>query len=631
MKRVNCVNWLFVLLSCLLMAVTGCSSDGGGSGGDGDATGDQSPALISIGVSSAQVKSDNSESISVTASVLDDKNVAVSGVTVSFSASGGVLADGSAVTDENGLATVAFSSGLNDKSNRQVTIEAATASLSPVQVPVQITGSTINLTSLDTQTLDDSGANLDRLIIQVTDAGGVPIFNTPVSLSISGSSTGRVNLPASSEATDVNGEVALNITGSVSGNVTLDVTAAGATASIDYIVQVSGSVFGIVSPTEDPTGSATTEQVIVSVDSPSPGPGNMVVFSTTLGVFSSGGASGRVLNVPVTNGRAQAALTSSEAGIATIQVNDFNDTTVKDSMTVAFYAPASQASQVTLQISNSVVATSIDDVKNTVNLYASVLNQADQVVGGAPVLFTLSNTTGGGEFISPAIAYTDSSGVATSIFTSGSLGSDAAGVLVTATVMGGVGTPTDSVSVVIGGTASSIGIGLSTKIAATADDTAYEYAVSVIVADANGNPVPNAQVSLKLWPRRYRQGQSVTDRGSCTSLIYDNEDQNRNLRLDPGEDLNSDGMMTPIPSAAGTIPATVTVDEFGVGTFKVTFLKTYSTYIEAELTASTIVGGSEYSSQLVWWHSYAENDEPYLDPSPFNDDAWSNHVLWNCR
>jgi len=74
-----------------------------------------------------------------------------------------------------------------------------------------------------------------------------------------------------------------------------------------------------------------------------------------------------------------------------------------------------------------VVAPSIGEAENNVTLKATVKTADDQIVGGAPVLFAIERTTGGGETVSPVIVYTDNLGVATSTFTSGALGSDSAG------------------------------------------------------------------------------------------------------------------------------------------------------------------------------------------------------------
>jgi hypothetical protein len=616
----RCYRLFFLLVIAVSLGATmlGCSSDSSGSSSGTTTPTQQKPAQLAIGVSSTSVKSDNSDSIIVSASVLDEKNVAIKGVTVSYSATGGALSSGSVETDVDGLAKVNFSAGLNDKSNRKAIIRAAVSGLSTVEVPVQIIGTAITLTSAETTTLTIGGNNTDQLHIFVKDAAGVAVFNTSVSISVSDASTGNVTLSASTGKTDVNGELVIGITGLTPGKATVDIVAAGALAAQDYLIQSAVNAFAIISPAEDPASLSTDRALSIVVDAPNPGISNTVVLATTLGTLTSGGISGSALNVPVIGGKASASFSSTEAGIATIQVSNFDDPSVTDSLTVAVFAPASQAGKIALQASNSVVATSSTSIKNSVNLYAYVVNSADQVVGGAPVLFTLVNATGGGETISPAIAYTNESGVATSVFSSGSLSSDAEGVRVTASVMGAATEISSSIAIVIGGTAGSVVIGSATKAEAVNNDTAYKLALSVVVSDSNGNPVPGAKVSLNLWPRRYRQANAVSEPLDPLKIFF-NEDANKNLRLDPGEDNNNDGQMTPLPAVAGTIPATITVDETGVGTFFITYLKDYASYVEVELTATTIVLGSSYSSTFKWWLEYLVEDEEFLGPSPFNE------------
>lgn len=609
-------RWIAVLFIIMALLIAGCSSDSSSSSGDtGTSTEPDEPtaAQLAVGVSSASVNSDNSEAITVTASVLDEDSVALEGVTVSFSANGGVLSLGEAVTGTNGLATVGFSSGLNDKSNRQVTITASVNGLPDAQVPVLITGTTVQLSSLDSTSLV-VGGNEDQVRILLTDAGGVPIFNEEATFSVGEESTGTVDVQSDSLTTDVNGELVVNVSGTSAGKATLEVAVAGALASLEYVVQ-AGDALGISSPEEDPVSLSTAQSLSIVVDNPAPGPSNMVIFATTVGTLTSGETSGSVINVPVVDGQATAVLTSTEAGIATVQVSDFNDLSIIDSMKVAIFAPSSEASQINIQANNTNVAPSSAEISNSVTIFASVTNEADQVVGEAPVLFTISGATGGGESISPAIVYTDSSGVATTTFTSGSLSSDAEGVTVTATVLASAPAISDEISIIIGGTAGSVVVGDATEIMTSADETAYQLPMSVLVSDSNGNPVPGAQVSLSLWPRFYGIGAFVGDQDM---IWLQNEDVNRNLYLDPGEDFNGDDELTPPLPSAGSIPTVVTTDEFGVGTFQLTYLKTYAGYISYELTASTLVLGSETSSTFNQVLRWAVSDEPYLGDSPFN-------------
>jgi len=408
-----------------------------------------------------------------------------------------------------------------------------------------------------------------------------------------------------------------------------------------------------------------------------------VIFSTSMGVWD-GGTSAVTTKAPA-SGYAWSVLASSDAGAATVQVNDKDDTAVSDRRTVAFSAPSGDAARVTLQASTYVVARSSTTTKNTAALTALVRSAAGQVVGSAPVVFSIQNSTGGGETVSPVLVLTDSSGVATATFTSGSLSTGAEGVEITAKVLdegqtvdnatiafhnldpdtitrsdGGsfvsdgfesgeqirvVGstindgyyflssvapTPntltlnnaevlnneaagasvtitaaTSSINIVIGGSAGSVVIGRGSE-PVEIDDATYKLAMSVLVADSNGNPVSGAVVSLSTWPAQYSSGVwydrnvygTVPDFDTYFTRTSTNEDINENTILDPGEDANGDGELTPRNSAGGNVPTTVTTDANGVAAFDLVYLKNSAKWIYDRIRASTEVLGTEITSSL---------------------------------
>jgi hypothetical protein len=159
-----------------------------------------------------------------------------------------------------------------------------------------------------------------------------------------------------------------------------------------------------------------------------------VVFATTIGGWD--GTVSPIVTKAVTSGYVWAVLNATEAGAATVQAYDADDLSNTDKTTVAFSAPSADAHQITLQSSTSIVAPSIGDATNTATLTATVRSDTGQVVGGAVVAFSIVNATGGGETVSPVVVVTDSSGVAHTTFTSGSLSTGAEGVTVNARVVG---------------------------------------------------------------------------------------------------------------------------------------------------------------------------------------------------
>jgi len=591
-------------------------------------------ANISLKASSGTVRSDNSDNTTITATVLDANNAALKETTVSFKASDGTLSAPSVVTDENGEAIVLFSAGNMDNSNRTSTITATAGSVSR-QILIQVTGTTLTL-STDYITLEiepptagfGAGKDTATLIIAAKDAGKKPIYNALITIEVDPSSTGNVLLSPTGGYTDSKGELAVQVRGQAQGNVIVKAQGLGATATQAYTVGISGEIFSITSPEQDPYNLQKGTNLTVVVRAPTQ---TQVIFATTCGAWD-GGAS-PVVTKSVANKEASAVLRSDDACVATVQVYDAANPSTSDSIKVNIYLPVDAASQIYLQAGAYVVARSIGGVSNTVALEALVRDDSFQIVPNVPVSFSIADSTGGGEYVSPPLAYTlEGTGKAEATFTSGSMSSGAQGVRVNASVVGKPAV-TDSVNIVIGGTAASVVVGQSTSIESINGDTSYKLPMTAQVVDSNGNPVANARISLQLWPKYYRTGIWVPQTIGNTNCLpdvtneYPNEDDTfpgtafyRNLILDPGEDRNGDGQLTPSSSAAGSLPAEVVADSTGVASFSMIYPKSSAVWIVAELTASTLVVGSETRSKtefvLPFLHSDA--DSCSLPDSPYN-------------
>ncbi len=649
-------------------------------------------ASIKLTTDPISVKSDNSDSSIIIANVLDASNAVVEGITVVFSAGGGQISASSADTDANGKAQITFSSGTLDPSNQVVTITGTVSGLSS-QVPIQITGSTLTL-STDNSNITNDGSTTATLTITAKDAGGKPVYDIPVTLSVSG--TGGANLSTYSGNTDSSGELQITVTGTGPGSLTVTAESLGTKGAQAYTVSSVGALFGITSPTIDPCLLSTNASLLIIVNAPALA---KVKFATTLGSLTEGGETGQVIEVAVAGGTASAMFRSSQAGLATIQVFDPDNSSTSDTLEVAITAPFEDASRITLQSSTYVVVPSSGGISNTATLTATVRTSDLQVVGGAPVAFSIEKPTGGGETVSPVVVYTDESGVATTTFTSGSLPSIEP-VIVSARVVGeGTTGPltnllfnnldTDTITrstgsftddgfedgeqirvqgsesndgiyiietvaadtitlvagetlatetagatvtitavavaldpgITIGETAGSVVIGMGTKITVLSP-TAYALPMSVLVADSNGNSIAGAVVSLSAWPAQYSSGAWYDDTEKFVPYIsgtFENEDLNENTFLDPGEDENGDGLLTPHNSAAGTLPATVTTDENGVANFDLVYLKAHANWIVDRIRASTVVLGTETTASTSFRLLYAksEGDAGDLNDSPY--------------
>ncbi|MDD5604241.1 MAG: Ig-like domain-containing protein, partial [Eubacteriales bacterium] len=579
------------------------------------------PATLSLQSSKTTVASNGSDNATITAVVLAKSNAVIKDVTVSFSSftagetpTAGQLSASNAVTDADGKASVTFSSG-PDKANHYVSIGASVFGIEEQRyVNVEITGTTVAL-SADTTNIE-VGASAVPLGITVSDAGGTVVKGAPVTLTVS--PAGRVTLSKQSGNTKDNGRLDVEILGTASGTVTITAQSLGAEASRDFVVGEPGFVFGITSPEEDPASLYTGSFLPIGVNAPDQ---EKVLFVTTVGELTGGGGTGRVITVPVSGGRASAVLSSDTAGVATVWVMDERDSFTSDSLKVDIYPPVSESSQIALQASPTVIETNAGDI-NTSTLVATVKNADDQIIKGAPVVFSMERATGGGEFISPSIAYTNKEGKATATFTSGSLSSDATGVKICASVAGIPAAGSSCASIIIGGTAGAVTITHGTVIESTSNDTTYRLPMSVLVSDSDGNPVKGTAVSLGVWPTRCATGYwEEVEENKCEpryECVLDNEDANRNLILDPGEDGNGDGFLTPPISAAGEIPPYVTTDENGVATFDLVYLKSSAVWVETEVTATTLVLGTETKSTFTFWLPYLKDEACHLPHSPFH-------------
>lgn len=587
------------------------------------------PSQMVISTDSTTILSDNSTVATITVTALDNVNVVVPGATITFASDGGVLSAGSVVTDANGQAIVTLSAG-TDKTNQTILVTASTVGATNVQVPVAVTGTTVSITP-DRSNLNLGGTAVATLVINADDAGGTGIFNTPVTLSINSASTGAADLSVTSGTTNTLGELTLTLTGTSPGSVRVEATALGVTTYYDFTVTSGATSLVILSPasgTTAPIQPAASTPVSVQV----PVGVSSITMVTSLGVWGSSGS-----NVTTWSGvggtTVNDSLSSAVIGTATINVADSSNPSTADSINLVFVDQVVDGtSTVSLQAAPSTVAPSTGSSLNTSLLEAHVLNGANGPIAGARVTFSMSNTTGSGEYIDPPVAYTDAYGVARATFYSGSQSTDSTGLVVTATAWQTanptLAADTSSVSVIVGGTVGSIAIGTSTTISAINDNTAYALPVSVQVTDSGGNAVANTDVTLSIWAQEYALGFFDCNAAEPTVIFEEvlaNEDLDKDLVLDVSEDLSGNGILTPESSAAGSLPTIVTTDENGLATFNLVYLKDYAGYLKVALTATSMVQGTETRATKRFWLGWLKSDASacLLKESPFYS-HWSS-------
>ena len=628
------------LLAAMLAMLDGCSDATTSSSSSTSAAALTIATSLQLSATISSVPSDNTASTTITVTALSAANAALPNIVVTLSTDTGVLSSPTVTTDNTGTATFTFSSGTASLANRTATITATAGATA--QIPIQILGSTLSLFSATGSSVPSDGTAPVTVTFIAKNAQGTPLVGTAYTASWASTNGGVVALSPTSGVTDSNGKFSISVTGSAVGTATINATAAGSTASATITISLAAGTFAISQTTTNPGGTNiitlnpttvpmyTTDTLQVMVAAPLPTAS--VDFITTSGNWNNV-ANQTSLNVAVGNcgaGLACATLYSPPAGTTNVQVQDPANTTLTDSLTVSVTAKTPYA--ITLQASPTLVKKGT----GVASLIATVVDASGAPVGNAPVAFSMSNTTGGGESVSPVLAYTAaiagggvSLGQAVATFTAGSLSSTAAGVQIRATVLGtavateaNLPTPVDvtpsgnDAAVVVGGTAGSIAFGIATKIVELNTST-YQLPMSVLVSDVNGNPVVGQTVTLSAWPIAWATGTQApctVDTDTATTGTFYNEDLNENLIMDASEDGyrkytatgttvgggTIDGSLTPVNSAAGALPSSVVTDVNGVATFNLTYLKTSAIWTWDRIRASAVVQGSEAVSQTIF-------------------------------
>jgi len=612
-------NHIKSLAALTVAAMTFVLASCGGSGATTTTTpisGTSNAAIITLSPSATSVNSDGSNPVTLTATTLSSGNALLSGQTLTISTTAGQVSTSSITTDTNGQASIIFSSGAT-RTNGTATITVATTSgTASASIPIQITGSTLSLTSSATSAATGSPVTIAAV---AKDAGNNVVSGQTLRYSIAASSTGSGTLSATAGTTDFSGATSFTLTGTAGGNVDVLVewlNTAGATTTsktVTVTFAASAGTFSVVTPSFSPypVSIGINQNVVINV----PATVSSIRYASTLGTWV-GGTSVLTVANPGTGTDTRTFVPGNNAGNASVQIDALDATgAVISTANFIFSITANAASAISLQSNVSVVPPSSGTTSSTATFTAKVIDAIGNPVGGAPVQFTLVNSTGTGETLSPVIASTNTTGAlgeAQTTFTAGTSTSQNAAVK--AMVVGTALSATKMI--VVGGTVGSIAIGVSDKQASINSDTSYELPVTVLVSDSNGNAVSGATVSLSLWPVTYYYGYRDIDckavlsglfhSGAATPYSHANEDANRNYLIDAGEDtdspgnLGADGLLTPPQADGGTIPATVTTGADGTATFKYVFLKKYANWLTVRLTASTTALGNPTATSDIY-------------------------------
>ncbi|QEP43157.1 hypothetical protein D5085_08555 [Ectothiorhodospiraceae bacterium BW-2] len=617
-------------------------------------------AELTIATDKVAVLSDGNDRATLTVTAKNSEGAVLPGVIVTFATTGGELSHAQLTTDDSGKAQVTFAANLAEPANQTETITATASGVTGgTSIPIRITGSSVTISS-DRTNLVTGGADTAEIDLLASNGAGTGVFNADIELSLSdpdGDGAGGTlllngnPLDGNTIKSGVDGRATVRVKGINAGVLRLTAKSLGDTKTFDFNVQAAAQALQITAPITEAEKIANLDQsVTVKVSVPTTISGKLV-FVTTHGQWSNGN---KQIEVDIAATEVSAILSSGNAnGVATVSVFAKSNITLKDSVQIKFVnADVAVGSSVTIQATPTTLQPSGGDAQNSARLTGMVRDANGAPIYNALVHFTLENSTGGGEYVEDAYVYSDSSGQVTTNFISGSISSDATGVRIKAALYGTNGeVDSDVVSILINQTAGSVVIGSGNLVATANNDTSYELPMAIMVSDSAGNPVANTTVTLKSWPIFAYTGYRVTLDEICPAVktyAIPNEDSNRNLSLDDGEDksypesslgvdfnfdgdlqdiIGRDGLITPQNSSGGSVPVTVRTDESGVATFTISYLKQYASWIETEIEASVVVQGTENTGRLRMTLPPVAGDTCSLDNSPFNPPSGSGPSL----
>ena len=575
----------------------------------GSTTVREEPASLELYANSIQLASSGSDEVELIALVKNEQSVLMEGIEVSFSAASG---DGVELqltqpeTAADGTARAILTSQ-NNASNRTVTITAGAGGLTQT-VEITIAGTEVTINGASSVILNDS---VDYTI-RVQDSDGTSILNQNVTLSALNGT-----LSSTTVNTGANGQATVSYTASTSGEDTITATALNAETS--FTVQVQQDEFNFVNlPTEEvPLGQTQTITVQWRQDN-APVVGQNVTFSASRGVIA-----GNATVATDANGQASIDISANNAGISSItaSASDGSGNVLVSALTqVEFIATTP----------HTLIADAAPDILGpdgqTSTISAVVRDVDGNLVKNSVVNFSVSDVSTG--FVSPSQATTDSKGIATTVFTSGSVSTQDA-VVITAFVADDPAID-DEVVLTVGARAFDISLGTGNELE-EATSTSYLKRFGVFVSDSAGQPVSGVNLTASVAPVKYVNGGEYRtgfwvfddDASQWVAIVNQNcetEDVNDNGILDTtprDEDTNEDGLLT--PGLIGTIAfangAAVT-DENGYAELEYRYPRSYAIWYDAVISVFGQSTGSEASAKMRYTLSISADDVTDEGASP---------------
>ena len=593
----------------------------------------ETPVRVRVISNESSIETGGNDIARITTLVTDESNRVVTGKSVEFSSTGGVLQNISAVTSAAGQATAELSLA-GDFRNQDIVV-TATVDEQEGSVLLTTSGSALSVAG-PTALVSGNSAELE---ITLTGGNDQPISNEVISIVSSAGNT----LSQDTVTTDASGK-AIIVVGSTAGDDEITVAALDSTVVKTHAIKVAADILSVLNPQD--FGALVVDTLspfqVLWESNGQPVVGGELKFSVTAGELRVPGdatASSSVIATTDVNGVATVEVESNAAGPATIAFSDAADADPFSQFDVEFVAV--DVTNISMEAAPASVATG-----NPSTIYASVTDDFGNPVKDVVVEFSSPNLKGGS--LSPVTAVTDSDGKARITFTAGSIPSEENELVIKATASDRPSV-TSTVNLTVTERQLNVIIGLAGTVSEADTDTRYRKAGLVQVTDGAGRPVPDATINVSMIPTVYRYGTlggvdtdndgeadawaqvdvltyacesedknvnrildtPVSEDTNGNGQLDDGEDTNQNGRLDINEDVNNNGVLD--PSDPGLVDADpvnmptviggqITTDANGVGFFSMAYPQSNALWFDVVISARVQALGvevvSEYEADL---------------------------------
>ncbi|MBU0767446.1 Ig-like domain-containing protein [Patescibacteria group bacterium] len=609
------------------------------------------PTYIDLLVSNPQLNSDGLTPVTLTALVKDEGNRAIGGQNVTFAVDSGILNVVSSVTNGSGQATATLGTGGNQK-NRQITVTAGVGSLTTTQT-VEVAGTTVTITGQTNTVLYNSTTTLT---VYLKDSGGNGIpYQTLTLTSLYGNTLtpATVTTNASGQAATVFTATDTNIPGRTD-TVTATSTAMNATGSFDVAVQndATAKTLTFTAPTSGKEVAINTDETVTVHYEDNTGPlgGKTVNFFSTRGTIASTAVTD---NVVIGSGDATLTIRSKTPGPAVLTASVAGGPTA--TVPIEFVAIDITGGTINLQADPATIGINLSgSTTQRSNIVAVVRDAENNLIRNKTINFNITDPSGGS--LSAGSAVTDSFGSASVQFIAGATSTAKDGVEIRATVAETAITANTKLTVAEKPLFITVGTGNEVR---HIDPNYYQVDFGVLVTDAAGNPIKDADVTASLMPIVYMKGYypvwiwddatetkghwqqtltltssnhplppapytpypwPVTPAFSCANedLTFYNDPNKTfflsNGILDTGEDFNGNESLD--PGGVAAVTTSTKTDDNGVGPLTLTYGRDFANWVYVRVDVTVLVAGTEGAASMTLLLPGAKADYTNFDKDP---------------